>query len=107
MIDDARPTIQSQFSGGLDLCAALTSLNIEFLDVSPKRAIAIDGRSILNLAVMEGHLTDARTIEIALLDQPPSVSEPPHDRLEAFTHRLETTAATGQSGTDGSGTSPS
>ncbi|WP_339104211.1 hypothetical protein [Haloterrigena salinisoli] len=107
MADDAHPTMQSQFTGGLDLCGALAALNIEFLDVSSERAIAIDGRSILNLEVVDGHLTDTWTVEIGLLDQPPTASAAPHACLEAFAHRLETAAATEQRGIDGSGASPS
>ena len=107
MADDTRPTRRVQFTAGLDLCAALATLGIESLDVSPERTIAIDGRTILDLVVVEGHLADARTVEVALLDQPPAASEPPQARLETVIDRLETTAATERGGADGSGASPS
>lgn len=92
---DERPTKRCQFRPGIDLSAALTGLGIESLDVSRERAIAVDGRSILDFVVVEGSLSDARTVEIGVIDHPSNASETPTTYLETAIARLERATAPG------------
>lgn len=86
---DERPTKRYQFASRIQLSAALTALGIETLEVSAERAIAIDDRTILDFVVIDGTLSDARTVEITVIDQSDS-SVDPIAYIESVRDRLRT-----------------
>lgn len=88
-----RPTKQYQFAPRIQLPAALAKLGIEILEVSAERAIAIDDRTILDVVVVEGTLSDAQTVEIAVIDRPNS-SDGPIAHIESVRDRLRTARKT-------------
>lgn len=90
---DERPTKRYQFAPRIQLPAVLATLGIETLEVSTERAIAIDDRTILDFAVVEGTLSDARTVEIGVIDQPDS-SVGPLAHIESVRDRLRTARKT-------------
>ncbi|MXV61837.1 hypothetical protein GS429_07105 [Natronorubrum sp. JWXQ-INN-674] len=89
MAKDTWPTKRHRFAASLDLPAALTALGVEVLDVSSERAIVVASRSVLDIVVVEGALSDARAIEVGVIDYPADAPKEPDARIETLLERLE------------------
>ncbi|MFC4540372.1 hypothetical protein ACFO5R_00270 [Halosolutus amylolyticus] len=64
-----------QFASSIDLTAAFSSFEIEYLTVSESRVIAIYTQSILNIEVEDGSLENARILDVEVLDHSSRVGD--------------------------------
>ncbi|RKD85229.1 hypothetical protein [Halopiger aswanensis] len=88
MADDEALENHYRFTPSIDLYSVLEALEIEHLEVSPRRTIAIFSQSILNIEVSAGQLSDARMIRIEILDYPTGAATDPETRLERVADSL-------------------
>lgn len=92
MTDD-QAAKQYQFAPSADLPVVFSTLEIEYLTVSEKRAIAIYTQAVLDIEVIDGRLANAHTIDIEVLDysaggddsDPESLIETLIDRISSRT----------------------
>lgn len=89
MAVDEQPVKRYQFTSNIDLCAAFSALEIEYLTVTESRAITIYIQSIFNIEVVEGDLENARILDVEALDHSLRVgSDNPNDLIEMMVAQI-------------------
>lgn len=101
---DERSPKRYQFASGVDLSTALTTGGIEYLTVSPERIIAIHMQAIFNIVVIDGQVSDARVVEIDVIDRSSRTNTTQLELIETVGDRLQT--ATAAVGREAEGTGP-
>ncbi|WP_339106246.1 hypothetical protein [Haloterrigena salinisoli] len=78
-----------QFASSIDLSAAFSVLDIEYLTVTESRTITIYIRSVLNIETVEGDLENARILDVEVLDRSSRVgSDDPNDLVETMVAQI-------------------
>lgn len=70
-------TTRYYLSATVDLTAAFSAFDIEYLPVTETRVITIYGQTILNIELTDGTLEAARILDISVIDSPPQKTEDP------------------------------
>lgn len=70
-------TTRYHLSAPVDLTAAFSTFDIEYLPVTETRVISIYGQTILNIELTDGTLEAARILDISVIDSPSQETEDP------------------------------
>lgn len=82
MADESRPTKRVDTPAGTDITGVLERASVEHLVVNDTRLVAISGRSIFIVDVIDGCVTSADVLAVQLWAPPPTGEAP--DSLDAL-----------------------
>ncbi|NUB93843.1 hypothetical protein HT576_22990 [Haloterrigena sp. SYSU A121-1] len=89
MAANEQQIMRYQFASSVDLRAAFSVLEIEYLTVTQSRAITIYIQSVLNIETVEGSLENARIFDVEVLDHSSRVgSDDPNDLIETMVAQI-------------------
>lgn len=68
--EEEEPMTRYHLSAEVDLTAAFSTFDIEYLPVTGNRVITIYGQTIFNLEIVDETLENARVLDITVIDPP-------------------------------------